>query len=75
MKKFLLFIFSILTLQATELSIMQGYAQDKDEACSLSVNKVLKRVDESAIKTRCQCYRQDSRDWICYTYYEQKKKD
>ena len=72
---FLFFLFSFIILDASELSITQGYAQYKDDACRISVEKVLKNNQESAIKTRCQCYRQDSHDWICYTYFEPQKND
>ncbi|MDH5464862.1 MAG: hypothetical protein OEW60_04475 [Thiovulaceae bacterium] len=72
---FIVLLLSFTFLQASELSITQGYAQDKDDACRISVEKVLKNNQESAIKTRCQCYRQDSRDWICYTYFKPQKND
>ena len=75
MKTIFFLMIPSLFLTASELLITQGYAQEKDSACSLSVEKALKQVSEEAIKTRCQCYRQDSRDWICYTYYQKQKKD
>ncbi len=56
-------------LAAQEVKTVQGYASSESEACEISVAKALKKADEDAIKSRCECYRQDGGDWLCYTDY------
>jgi len=45
----------------------QGYAQYKSYACDISVKKALKLGLEEDISSRCECYKQDGNDWLCYT--------
>jgi len=51
----------------------QGYAQYKSYACDLSVEKALKIGSEEDIISRCQCYKQDGNDWLCYTRIKVEK--
>lgn len=51
----------------------QGYAQYKSQACDISVDKALKIGIEEDIISRCQCYKQDGNDWLCYTRIKVKK--
>lgn len=51
----------------------QGYAQYKSLACDISIKKALKFGLEDAISSRCECYKQDGNDWLCFTTIKSTK--
>lgn len=74
MKHFVFVLILTFNLHAEDQEKMtQGYAQYKSQACDLSVQKALKIGLEEDIINRCECYKQDGNDWICYTRIKVKK--
>ena len=74
MKALTLLTLLTLSILAEEKEKMtQGYAQYKSYACDISVEKALKIGVEEDIISRCECYKQDGNDWLCYTRIKVKK--
>ena len=69
----LLFLLTLSLFAENKEKMTQGYAQYKSQACDLSVEKALKVGPEEDIISRCECYKQDGNDWLCYTRIKVKK--